>query len=140
MFGLILSLDETRAAIGEQLGVGVTGLKTMGILLRNGPTASGALAVGAGITSGSMTSTIDKLVKSKFAVRQKCLTDGRSRVIDLTDDGRKAMEWMVNFYYESISAALPDPSAVDTISAYLESIAEKFYHLAGQAGELPREP
>ena len=125
--------------MGDRLGIGVTGLKTLSLLNRNGPTAAGALAAAAGITSGSMTATIDKLVQSGFVERRTSPIDRRSVVVALTDEGQRTMEWVLHYYFEAISAALPDPSEVAAISQYMESTTDNLRDLTRRVPELPRD-
>lgn len=139
MFRLILTMDDARSAMGERLGIGVTGLKTISILNREGPSTAGALAAAASITSGSMTATIDKLVLNNLVAREQSSVDRRSVVVDLTDAGRETMAWVISHYYEALSAALPGGDHTAAITQYLESTSDNIHDLAERVPRLPRD-
>lgn len=137
LFSLILTMDDARGAMGERLGIGMTGLKTLSILNRQGPTPAGDLAKTAGITSGSMTATVDKLVKSGLATRTMSTIDRRSVLVDLTDEGVKAMQWVLGYYFDALALALPDVAEIDAISNYIESTAKNLRILTDAVPTLP---
>lgn len=138
MFTLILRMDDVRSAMGERIGIGVTGLKTLSILKREGASTAGYLAVAASITSGSMTATIDKLVDNDLARRVPSEVDRRSVLIELTESGTETMDWIINYYYDALSAALPSAAETEAIARYLETTAAALGELAVRLPTLPR--
>jgi len=69
-----------RNAIADGMGLGVTDAECMDFLLEAGSATAGELAAKAGLTSGAMTSAIDRLERAGF-VRREPDTKDRRRVI-----------------------------------------------------------
>ena len=138
MFRLILTMDDARSAMGDRLGIGVTGLKTISILNREGASTAGALATAAGITSGSMTATIDKLVDNHLATRTPNPDDRRGVLVELTPGGKDAVAWVLRYYYEALAVPLSHDSNTQVISAYLLEASDQLAALAERVPNLPR--
>jgi len=137
MFRLTLTMDDARSAMGERLGIGMTGLKTISILNREGASTAGALAAAAGITSGSMTATIDKLVDNHLATRTPNPNDRRGVLVELTPKGKEAVDWVLRYYYEALATPLSHDTNTQVIADYL---AETSDHLAALAARVPKLP
>lgn len=78
-----------HAALSERLGLGPADSKAYDLLLRNGAMTAGQIAEHVGLTSGSVTSLIDRLEKRGF-VRREHDTADRRRVIIHADPARMA--------------------------------------------------
>jgi DNA-binding MarR family transcriptional regulator len=78
-----------HTAVAEQVGLGATEEKTLLILSGLGPLTAGEIALHTGLTTGSVTSLIDRM-ESKGFVRRIRDTNDRRRVIVEADPTRLA--------------------------------------------------
>ena len=70
------ALDGFDEAAGRALGLGRSDLRALN-LLEHGPLSAGELGVRLGLTSGSVTVLVDRLIKAGFVTRQPGATDRR---------------------------------------------------------------
>jgi DNA-binding MarR family transcriptional regulator len=80
-------VDATQTALFQQsaaatYGLGVTEMKALSILMREGPRSAGQLAAGLHLTSGAVTGVVDRLVRRGFARRTQDERDRRKVVIE----------------------------------------------------------
>ena len=68
--------------------LGVGAISVLGVLLREGESTIGQLAAHERVQPPSMTRTVNCLVDDGYAVRRPSETDGRSTLIDISDQGR----------------------------------------------------
>jgi MarR family transcriptional regulator, organic hydroperoxide resistance regulator len=73
------ALFQQRAAM--QYGLGITDMKTLSILLREGPMAAGEIGSRLGLTSGSVTTLIDRLEQQNLVSRQPHTKDRRKVIV-----------------------------------------------------------
>jgi DNA-binding MarR family transcriptional regulator len=103
----MLGEDEaTQTALFQQLaaahyGLGVTHMKALSILLREGPQSAGALVERLHVTSGAVTGVVDRLVAAGVATREADPAD-RRRIRVAADPGGLAGRENV---YAAIGAA-----------------------------------
>lgn len=64
------------------LGVGLTDLRALN-LMENGPVTAGELAVGLGLTSGTVTVVVDRLVEHGYVLRERSRDDRRKVIVQL---------------------------------------------------------
>lgn len=83
------------------LGINRTDHRCMDILDQEGPMTAGQLAVRARLTSGAITTVLDRLERAGFARRVRDDHDRRRVQVELTDEARSAV-WV---YYEPLAAA-----------------------------------
>jgi DNA-binding MarR family transcriptional regulator len=101
---LSVGVDRYRRAFADELGLGVTEVLALGHLHSHGPITPRVLGTDLGLTAGSVTALVDRLVKAGFAARAPHRTDRRSVLINLTVAGRHAMAWL----YEQSQACIAD--------------------------------
>jgi DNA-binding MarR family transcriptional regulator len=84
-------MDATQTALFQQraaayYGVGITEMKALDVLVREGPCTAGRLGAALSLTSGAITGVIDRLVKRGMAHRAHDPADRRRVVVraDLT--------------------------------------------------------
>ena len=80
-------VDATQTALFQQTaaaayGLGVTEMKALSILLRQGPCSAGQLAAELHLTSGAVTGVVDRLMARGFARRSQDERDRRRVVIE----------------------------------------------------------
>jgi DNA-binding MarR family transcriptional regulator len=80
-------VDATQTALFQQTaaatyGLGVTEMKALSVLLREGPCSAGQLAAALHLTSGAVTGVVDRLITRGFARRTQDERDRRRVVIE----------------------------------------------------------
>src|SRR5262245_26105323 len=73
----------------EALGVGFSDFGVMEILLNKGPQPVNEIGRRIGLTSGAITTAVDRLESCEFVAREAHPTDRRARVVRLTARGRE---------------------------------------------------
>jgi DNA-binding MarR family transcriptional regulator len=84
---LLGEVDATQTAMFQQAaaatyGLGITEMKALSVLVREGPQSAGQLAVALHLTSGAITGVVDRLVRRGFAHRTPDERDRRKVVIE----------------------------------------------------------
>lgn len=83
LLGEIFSTETAlfQQAAAAHSGLGITDMKALSILLREGPRTAGELGQRLGLTSGSVTSLIDRLEQQALVKRQRDPSDRRKVVV-----------------------------------------------------------
>jgi DNA-binding MarR family transcriptional regulator len=94
---LLGEIDSTQTAHFHQIaaahnGLGVTDMKALSILLRDGPQSAGDLMARLGVTSGAVTGVIDRLREHGVARREPDPSDRRRAVISVDEQGLAGRE------------------------------------------------
>lgn len=76
----------------ETLGLGLTDFAVLEVLLHKGPLPVNTIGAKVFLTSGSVTTAIDRLEARGFVERAAHAGDRRSRIVHLTREGRKTIE------------------------------------------------
>jgi MarR family 2-MHQ and catechol resistance regulon transcriptional repressor len=69
-------------------GLGISDFAVLEILLHKGPLPVNTIGRNVMLTSGSITTAVDRLEKKRFVLRQACPEDRRVTYVDLTATGR----------------------------------------------------
>ncbi len=106
---LLGEADATQTALFQQAaaahyGLGITEMRALSILLREGPRTAGQLATGLHLTSGAVTGVVDRLVRRGFARRGADEQDRRKVVIEANVEAIMSGENV----YRSIGDAFAD--------------------------------
>jgi DNA-binding MarR family transcriptional regulator len=72
-----------------ELGLGLGAISVLGLLMRHGEQTVGQLAAHERVQPPSMTRTVSHLIEAGYAVRRPSETDGRSTLVDLSEEGRQ---------------------------------------------------
>jgi DNA-binding MarR family transcriptional regulator len=94
---LLSEIDSTQTALFHQAaaasyGLGVTDMKALSILLREGPRSAGELVSALRLTSGAVTGVIDRLVAAGVALREIDPDDRRKVIVRVDMAGLGAKE------------------------------------------------
>lgn len=128
---LLGQIEATQTAVFQQraaahYGLGVTDMKALDVLVREGPQTAGNLAVALSLTSGAVTGVIDRLERRGMAIRTADPAD-RRRVVVAADHLALAGGHNV---YQAIGSAFADLYAGYTVAEleflvrHLEASAE----------------
>jgi DNA-binding MarR family transcriptional regulator len=76
--------DRYDQAVADALGLNRTDMRCLDVIQHEGPITAGHLAEATGITSGAMTSALDRLEKAGYARRVRDAEDRRRVLVQLT--------------------------------------------------------
>jgi DNA-binding MarR family transcriptional regulator len=81
------AMDATETALFQQAaaaryGLGISEMKALDVLMREGPQTAGALALKLNLTTGAITGVIDRLERRSIAVRRPDPADRRRVVVE----------------------------------------------------------
>jgi DNA-binding MarR family transcriptional regulator len=91
--------DRFDQAVADAVGVNRTDMRCLDVLQRQGPMTAGRLAEATGLTTGAMTTALDRLERIGYARRVRDAADRRRVLVEMTD---KASE--LNAFYGAHSA------------------------------------
>jgi DNA-binding MarR family transcriptional regulator len=83
--------DQFDEAAASALGLNTTDLRCMDVIQRLGGVSAGELAREAGLTTGAVTSVIDRLERAGYAKRVADPNDRRRVLVELTPETEKAV-------------------------------------------------
>src|ERR671932_2481021 len=81
--------DRFDQAVADALGVNRTDMRCTDVLEREGPVTAGRLAEATGLTTGAITTVIDRLERGGFARPLRDPDDRRRVRVDLTPEARE---------------------------------------------------
>jgi DNA-binding MarR family transcriptional regulator len=92
--------DRFDQAVADAIGVNRTDLRCLDTLEREGPMAAGRLADAMGLTSGAITTVLDRLEQAGYARRVRDPSDRRRVLVELTP---RVREFTYKFYESHIA-------------------------------------
>jgi DNA-binding MarR family transcriptional regulator len=81
--------DRYDQAVADTIGLNRTDMRCIDLLDREGRLTAGQLAAQTGLTSGAITTAIDRLEKAGYARRVRDTNDRRRIYVELTDHARR---------------------------------------------------
>ncbi|MED1951966.1 MarR family transcriptional regulator [Brevibacillus centrosporus] len=101
--------------VSEKLGLNATDHKCLDFLNRSGPVTAGQLAQLTGLTTGAVTSVIDRLEEAGYVIRDKDPNDRRRVVVKPVPEGAAQISPMFQSIMQSTLALLSRYSEQDTL-------------------------
>jgi DNA-binding MarR family transcriptional regulator len=92
--------DRFDQAVADALGLNRTDMRCLDVLEREGAVTAGRLAEATGLTSGAMTTALDRLERAGYAERVRDLQDRRRVLVQLT----RSAQQNAGRYYEQHQA------------------------------------
>jgi DNA-binding MarR family transcriptional regulator len=92
--------DRFDQAVADALGINRTDMRCLDIVQLEGPVTAGRLAELTGLTTGAITTVIDRLEKAGFARRVRDPHDRRRVLVEMSPETMRGSE---NFYGEQIA-------------------------------------
>jgi DNA-binding MarR family transcriptional regulator len=89
--------DRFDQAVADAIGVNRTDLRCLDVIHREGPVPAGRLADATGLTTGAITTVLDRLERAGFARRVRDPDDRRRVLVEITPD---AFAGSVDYYAE----------------------------------------
>lgn len=114
LFHLDLGHRHIRHQFATELGVNLTELSALILINSLIDATPKKLADALDLTTGSVTSVLDRLEEHGLTLRERHPSDRRSVVLRLTAEGRRSMNWILTDYRQAIAASLPSSAGVDT--------------------------
>ncbi len=108
--GLHNAVDTLSQTIADQLGVNRTDLRCIQMLGLYGPMSAGQLAEASGLTTGAVTSVIDRLETTGFALRVRDVVDRRRVYVELTPSANQRMHAIYRDLVTASAASMADYS------------------------------
>lgn len=81
--------DMVDEAVAELLGINLTDARCLDIIDQNGPMTPSALAAESGLSAAAVTTVVDRLEKSGYALRKPDAVDRRRVQVEVTDETRR---------------------------------------------------
>lgn len=100
------ALQRHAAQSFEALDIGLTDFVILEMLLHKGPQKVSDIGRRVGLTSGAITSAVDRSEKQGFVVRTFDAGDRRARVVELTPRGRTVIERAFARHDEAMESAM----------------------------------
>ena len=85
-----VAVDQVDEAVAVCAHVNRTDLRCLDILERLGPLSAGELATASGLTTGAVTTVLDRLEAVGYARRERDVDDRRRVLVDVTEEVRAA--------------------------------------------------
>jgi MarR family transcriptional regulator, 2-MHQ and catechol-resistance regulon repressor len=86
------AIEQNAIRSVSALGLGRSDFAVLEVLLHKGPQPVNIIGRKVLLTSGSITAAVDRLESRKLVRRTADLKDGRSRIVELTETGRRLIE------------------------------------------------
>jgi MarR family 2-MHQ and catechol resistance regulon transcriptional repressor len=107
------ALRELDARSISASGLGLSDFAVLEMLLHKGPLPVNTIGRKIMLTSGSITTAIDRLEKKRFVRRQACPNDRRVTFVQLTPTGRKLIEKIFQVHAAHLEKAFEQLSATE---------------------------
>jgi len=118
LFKAARSVEQNARASISQLGLGLSDFAVLEVLLHKGPQPINIIGKKVFLTSGSITTAIDRLEAKKLVIRAPHPEDLRARLVQLTAKGRRVIECAFSRHsvdMEQTLAVLEPPERVQLI-------------------------
>ncbi|MHC1558294.1 MarR family winged helix-turn-helix transcriptional regulator [Actinomycetospora sp. C-140] len=114
---LIVATDDYRRAMAASVEVSTVEAAVLGELLHEGELSPTVIARSAGLTPGSATALIDRLVSLDLVAREPHPDDGRRILVALRPRGRAIIQTMFSLFATDLDEALrrSDPRLADDV-------------------------
>ena len=131
LFFEILDLEERELIKGEFKNISVNDMHIIDAIAPGEGKNMSAIAKIQGVTIGSLSTSMNSLVKKGYVVRERSEEDRRMVIIKLTDKGLRAYEKHRIFHEQMVDAAIralaEDENAMPKVVKVLKGVAE-FFH------------
>jgi DNA-binding MarR family transcriptional regulator len=129
-------MESARSGLATEWEVSTSEITALGHLHAEGPLTPSELGRRMDLTSGSVTSLLDRLEHAGFAVREPNPDDARSLLVRPTPVGRHAVRWAFEGFDVAVSDVLARFPGLDPeqLAALLSALAEELHNRRLAAG------
>jgi DNA-binding MarR family transcriptional regulator len=115
--------DRFDQAVADAIGLNRTDMRCLDVISRDGPVPAGRLADETGLTTGAITTVLDRLERGGFARRVRDPDDRRRVLVELTPE---AFQGSVNYYaaHMALSERLYRRYTEEQLEMFLEWVRE----------------
>jgi DNA-binding MarR family transcriptional regulator len=115
--------DRFDQAVADAIGINRTDMRCLDVISREGPVPAGRLADETGLTTGAITTVLDRLERGGFARRVRDSNDRRRVLVELTPE---AFQGSVNYYaaHMALSERLFRRYTEEQLEMFLEWVRE----------------
>lgn len=132
LFNEIMDIEEKAIITGEFCDISNNDMHIIEAVGTAEPKNMSTIAKTLAVTVGTLTTTMNSLVKKGYAVRQRCEEDRRVVYMSLTDKGKRAYAHHQAFHKEMIEAVMKgmDDGEKEVLIGMLDRLREFFrqYH------------
>jgi DNA-binding MarR family transcriptional regulator len=134
MADLQAAIDADDQAMADHLGVHRTDLRCLDLVFRHGPLPAGRLARLLGLTPGSVTALVDRLIKADYVRRAPDPTHGRRVLIVPTEHAARIVTALLRERLAEAHAELAtfSDAELDAIVRFLRSATDRHERSATQ--------
>jgi MarR family transcriptional regulator, 2-MHQ and catechol-resistance regulon repressor len=100
------AMEQTAIRSISGSGLGLSDFAILELLLHKGPQPVNVIGKRVLLTSGSITTAVDRLEAKKLVRRQSSQADRRSRIVELTPSGRRVIGKAFNKHADDMEQAL----------------------------------
>jgi DNA-binding MarR family transcriptional regulator len=120
------AVDAVNQIVAERMGINRTDHRVLEILARKGPTTAGDLAASGHLTTGAVTTVLDRLERARYARRVRDTQDRRRVLVEQTPEGNEtAMQYYGPFVERSFQAmAKYTPEQLEVVRDFMRGAAE----------------
>jgi DNA-binding MarR family transcriptional regulator len=132
--------EEMRRATGRRMSMGVSDLRATRFVMtacsEGRPVTPRDVARHLGLTTAATTTVLDRLVEAGHVERRPHPTDGRSKVVVITEHAREEAHGLLTGLHEEMAAAAAEvpPEARAAVLAFLGSMTDAMRRHAADAG------
>jgi DNA-binding MarR family transcriptional regulator len=119
------AVDAVNQIVGERMGLNRTDHRVLEILARKGPMTAGDLAAAGHLTTGAVTTVLDRLERAGYARRIRDTEDRRRVLVEQTPEGSDtAMQYYRPFMERSFDAmANYTPEQLEAVRDFVRDAA-----------------
>jgi MarR family transcriptional regulator, 2-MHQ and catechol-resistance regulon repressor len=125
------AIDTKASRTLRQSGLGESDFRVLEALLHKGPMPINTIGPKVFLTSGSISTAVDRLLKRGLVVRRDNNEDRRIRIVELTAKGHKLISKVFNMHAQEMDELASVLSAEER-AGLIESLKKLGKHAAGQ--------
>ena len=108
LFNEIMDIEEKAIITGEFCDISNNDMHIIEAVGTDEPKNMSTIAKALAVTMGTLTTTMNSLIKKGYAIRQRSEEDRRVVYMSLTDKGKRAYQHHQEFHHEMIEAVMKD--------------------------------
>jgi DNA-binding MarR family transcriptional regulator len=136
------AMEKFDQRVADRLGLNRTDLRCLDLILTRGATSPSRLAAAAALTTGGVTTAIDRLERAGYVARSRGGADRRRVVIEPTEHARVAVGEIYRPFVEESDLSMNDldEPTLSSLISFLMSVTDIQYHHADLLEHAPGAP
>lgn len=116
------------ARLAQQHRCGVSDIRALVFIAGGGDTTPGAIGKELALSTGAITSLVDRLESAGWAHRVPNPNDRRSSYLELLDNGRDVLEGIAEIYQDAFTTATTDGASFTCLTTAFSSVSKAIRH------------